>query len=136
MRRSSIAPILVVPALLLAACSAAATEKTPQQEPMSDTFFTGCAYLDRDGDGLADAGDPLLGGFTVTFTLAGGAGFGGETAGGECGTVTVPSGLSSDAWPVVVRMAVPEGAKYKAVASSEIALQHPQARAEFLFVPE
>ena len=136
MRRSAIAPILVVPALLLAAFSSATTEKTPQQEPMSDTYFTGCAYLDKDSDGLADAEDPLLGGFAVTFTLAGGAGFGGETADGQCRTVIVPFGLSSDAWPVVVRMAVPEGSNYRAVASSEITLQHPQTRAEFLFVPQ
>jgi hypothetical protein len=140
MKRSTIAPFLVIPALILVACTGAisgdATEPPPQQAPMSDTFFTGCAYLDQDADGLIDAEDPLLGGFTYTFTLAGGAGFGGETTDGQCGMVTVPSGLSSDAWPVVARMAVPERASYKAIGASEITLQHPRTKAEFLFASE
>jgi hypothetical protein len=130
--------VAVILAVVLVACAALVetdpSNKTTLPKIPADTFFTGCAYLDQDGDGIADRDEDLIGGLLFEVTLAGGTGFGSETTDGRCAVVTVPSGLQDDAWPVVVRMVVPEAAEVKPVGSGKISLQYPETRAEFLFV--
>ena len=106
---------------------------TPRQEVLADTFFSGCAYLDQDGDEGIDPEEPLLGGLTFTVTLAGGAGFGDETSEGQCAFITVPSALPAEAWPIVARMIVPDDLEFKPIGSSTVTLEFSQTRAEFLF---
>ena len=115
--------------ILLVSCANASPSVSP--EPMADTFFSGCAYIDQNGNDALDSGEPLLGGFTFTITLAGGAGFGAETAEGQCATIIVPSALTEDSWPVNARISIPEGSGYEAIGSTEVALEYPQTKAEF-----
>lgn len=127
-------------AALLASCNSSdsldAPDPTPSAEILADTFFSGCAYLDQDGDEAIDPGEPLLGGLTFTITLASGAGFGDETSAGHCAFIVVPSALPADAWPIVARMTADEGLNYKPIGSSTATLEFPQIRAEFLFEAE
>jgi hypothetical protein len=123
---------LSILAILLVSCSN--TTPSASLEPIADTYFSGCAYIDQNDNGTLDSGESLLGGFTFTITLAGGAGFGAETAEGQCATVIVPSALPEDSWPVTARISIPEGSGYEAVGSTEVALEYPQTKAEFPFI--
>jgi len=137
MRKSAIGVGLVMVSLLVSCIGSfqvGRSEPTPTSVVMADTDFSGCAYLDQDDNGIIDPGEPLLGGLTFTITLAGGMGFGGGTGDGRCGFILVPGALPADAWPIMARMVVPEDFGFKAVGPTEIMLQHPQRRAEFLFV--
>jgi hypothetical protein len=132
-----IASILV---LFTASCRVGrpATGSVPAQSQgvASDTFFSGCAYVDEDGNEQLDTGEPLLGGLSFSFTLAGGAGFGAKSVDGECAFVTVPAALPPEAWPVVARVEVPEGYMYSPIGPTEIELERPETRAEFRFSPQ
>jgi hypothetical protein len=100
---------------------------------MSDTFFSGCAYLDENANGAIDPEEPLLGGMTFTVTLPGGIGFGGETSEGYCARITVPGTLPADAWPILARMVASEGVTYEPIGPSEVTLEYSHTRADFLF---
>jgi hypothetical protein len=57
----------------------------------ADTFFTSCAYVDENANGLVDDGDTPIGGMEFTITLAGGAGFGAQTSGLDgCAVAVIP----------------------------------------------
>jgi hypothetical protein len=111
-------------------------ETAPQPQVMSDTFFSGCAYLDEDANGAIESTEPLLGGMTFTVTLATGGGFGADTPEGKCAFITVPGSLQPEAWPVLARMVAPDGAAYEGIGPSEITLENPHTRADFLFTPK
>ena len=127
--------ILFLPGLLACTVSLPARPSSTPTKPevMADTFFSGCAYLDENANGIIDPDDLLLGGMTYTVTLAGGAGFGAGTSDGGCASIIVPGGLSETAWPVQARMAIPDGDAYESIGPSQVTLEYPQTRAEFLF---
>jgi hypothetical protein len=112
------------------------SDTPPQPGVMADTFFSGCAYLDENSNEAIDPEDPLLGGMMFTVTLAGGTGFGGDTSGGQCAFITVPAALPTEAWPILARMVVPEGAGYEPIGPSEVTLEYRQTRANFLLRAE
>ena len=132
MKKNSRSLLIMLAALLSTACNNAAPSASP--EPLSDTFFAGCAYIDQNGNAALDPGEPLLAGFTFTVTLAGGAGFGAKTSEGQCATIIVPSALPKESWPVIARMVTSGGAGYEAVGSSEVVLEYPQTKADFQFI--
>jgi len=132
--------ILLSSTLCVAACAtrvpAIAGGIVGSNDGRSDTFFAGCAYLDQDGNSQFGPGEHLLGGLSFSFTLAGGAGFGGDSAEGQCAFITVPASLPGEAWPVTVRIRVPEGYDFKLVGPAEIELLRPDTKAEFRFTAE
>jgi hypothetical protein len=137
MNREAAAALGLLVVSLLTSCTGSQpvrpSETVPQPQIMSDTFFSGCAHLDANANGAIDPEDPLLGGMTFTVTLAGGAGFGADTSEDECAFTTVPAALPAEAWPIVARMAAPEGAPYEPIGPSEVTLEYPHTQADFLF---
>ena len=106
---------------------------TPLPEVVGDTFFTGCAYLDKNGNGAIDAEDALLGGLTFVVTLAGGDEFSTETSESHCALATVPAALPREAWPVIARMDLAEDVIYVPIGLPEVVLAYPESQAYFLF---
>ena len=106
---------------------------TPLPAPAGDTFFTGCAFLDQNANGLVDSEDTPIERMSFVITLTGGTGFGAATETTGCATVTIPARLGSDAWPVVTHMNMPPASTYVPVGDSEITLSYPDTRANFLF---
>ena len=118
---------------------------SPQIEPsikptwpvVGDLFFTGCAYLDVNGDEQIDAQDEPIARAFFTATLSAGAGFGAETSSNGCGHITIP-GVSSettgDIFPVKLKMEPPSGRGYKLLGAEEIILESPDpSQVDFLF---
>jgi len=137
MNKKIISAIIGIFSLLLGSCTGI-TPPIPSETPsnpslMADTFFSGCAYLDENGNGTIDAEEQLVGGMAFTITFKSGMGFGGQTSDGYCASILVPSALPEEAWPLPARMEVPEGSIYKLVGPSEIILENGQTQADFLF---
>ena len=135
---SKIIPLTLI-SFLLCSCngqhdSMEPATATPTLGVLADTFFSGCAYLDSNGNGEIDPDDPLLENAVFVVTLNGGAGFGGLTSENYCASVTVPGGLNEKFWPVTVRMESPEGTGYELVGPAEIELEYPDDHADFLFI--
>lgn len=124
-------------ALLAAACAIVRQSPEPIKpatvSPLGDTFFTGCAFLDENANGMVDSADALLNDMTFVVTLSGGAGFAGSTQESGCATVIVPASLGSDAWPVVARMKMPQPPAFTPIGEVTVTLSYPDTRAEFLF---
>ncbi|MFC2065412.1 hypothetical protein ACFLXB_09995 [Chloroflexota bacterium] len=132
--------VTLIFALLLVSCSGSniktATEAVDTQTPlavMADTFFSGYAVLDENGNGIKDAGEPLLAGMTFSITLAGGGEFRGQTYEGQSAFITIPSALPEGSWPVKAGMIVPEGSLYELSGPTEINLERGQFIVNFLF---
>jgi hypothetical protein len=101
----------------------------------ADTFFTSCAYVDENANGLVDDGDMPIGGMEFTITLSGGAGFGAPTSGLDgCAVVVIPGGLSAEHWPIVAKMANGEGLEYIPLDEDGLVLEYPDTRSNFLFL--
>jgi hypothetical protein len=127
---------LAVPTSVALTPTSPVPETTPAPMIMADTFFTGCAYLDTNGNGTVDDGDAPIAGADYVVTLSQGAGFGSHTFERDgCATVVVPSALPESAWPVVVEMALPAPLSYVAVGEASFTLTYPDTRADFLFSP-
>lgn len=125
--------ILVVLALLLAACGRS-TSSPPTPAVMGDSNFSGCAYLDANGNGEIDDQDTPIGEMKFTITLSKGAGFGAVTSKKDgCASVLIPSALSETSWPVMARMEAPSGLKIVPVGDSKVELKFPDIHVDFLF---
>jgi hypothetical protein len=137
MNREASASLELLVVVLLASCASAQppppSETVVPLQAMSDTFFSGCAHLDLNSNGEIDPDEPLLGGMTFAVTLPGGGGFGADTSEGECAFIVVPASLPAEAWPVLARMTVPDGAAYNLIGPPEVRLDYPETRADFLF---
>ena len=106
---------------------------SPTQFISADSFFDGCAYLDTNGNGLIDAGDPKLAGFIFSVTFQGGAWTDNRTSEIRCAMAHVPGGLNQDDWPVTARMRPPVGSNFELIGPEEVLLEFPLAKADFLF---
>jgi len=131
-RRKIISAILVVMvALFLSACS---TSATPTPVILADTFFTGCAFLDKNANGLVDSEDTPIGGMSFSVTLSEGTGFGALTSDNDgCASTIIPMGLPREAWPVVAQMKMPQTSTYIPIGEIRVTLEYPDTRADFLF---
>jgi WD40 repeat protein len=99
----------------------------------ADTFFSGCAYLDVNGNGEIDGDDPMISGVAFYVTLPGGGSVRDFTSENDCALAVVPGGLSDEQWPVTATMALPEGTDYTLIGPAEIVLEQSESRADFLF---
>lgn len=116
--------------LLLTACTGLSTPAltlTPQ--PFADVTFSGCAYLDENGNGQVDPQDPGLEGLTFTAL-----GWSDRTSEDGCAFVLIPGGVPDHLWPVVVRMELPEGAPYEPVGPTEITVTQDSRQGHFDFL--
>ena len=83
---------------------------SPTPAIMADTFFSGHAFIDANGNGALDADDPPLEG--ARFTCAG---FGARTGADGVAVVVIPGEWDK---PVEARMAPPEGSGYTLIAAN------------------
>ena len=128
MRKLSSLIVLAFFLVLPLACNltSALNNTTPTPAIMADTFFSGHAFIDANGNGALDADDPPLEG--ARFTCAG---FGDRTGADGVAVVVIPGEWDK---PVEARMAPPEGSGYILIAPTVVTLQNPgQTRADFLF---
>lgn len=99
---------------------------TPTVAVLADTFFSGYAFLDANGNGQLDERDPPLAG--ARFSAAG---FGGRTDAKGYAFIVIPGGWDQ---PVNARMAPPPGSAYTLVGPQEVVLQNSgPTSARFLF---
>jgi acetyl esterase/lipase len=118
--------ITLLPACNLSAPGVPAPIDTPTPVVLADTFFSGRAYIDLNGNQLLDAGDsPLIG---ARFDVMGWGSFTDETG---YAWALIPGGWDE---PVTARMVPPEGSGYTPVGPAEVILQSgTQTSADFLF---
>ena len=111
---------------LLATACRGPIPATPTPHILADTFFSGKAYLDVNGNQEIDATDlPLAGAQYVV------AGWRASTDSNGYATVVIPGGWDQ---PVVAHMAPPEGSDYVLIGPGEVILQNrDKTSAEFLF---
>lgn len=118
-------------ALCVSACN---TSVTPTPTILTDTFFTGCAFLDKNENGIVDDEDTPIGGISFTITLSEGTGFGAITSNDDgCATTIVPMGLPKESWPVVAQMTMPQTPAYIPIGDIKATLEYPDTRVDFLF---
>jgi acetyl esterase/lipase len=95
-------------------------------EILADSFFSGYAYVDANGNKQIDESDPPLEG--AMFTLAG---FGDTTDANGMAFITIPGGWER---PVLAQMRPPKEGGYTLIGPNQVTLQSPgKTRAEFLF---
>lgn len=118
-------------ALFVSACN---TSATPTPVILADTFFTGCAFLDKNENELVDDEDTPIGGMSFTITLSEGTGFGEITSDSDgCATTIIPMGLSKESWPVVAQMTLPQTSAYIPIGDIKVTLEYPDTQVDFLF---
>jgi hypothetical protein len=118
-------------ALLVSACDSSATS-TPVI--LADTFFTGCAFLDKNDNGLIDDKDIPIGGISFTVTMSDGTGFGEITSDSDgCATTIIPMGLPKESWPVLAQMTLPQTSAYIPIGDIKVTLDYPDTQVDFLF---
>ncbi len=116
--------------LLLISCTLSPTpEPTPTPQIFADMAFSGCAYLDENGNGELDPEDPGLEG--LTFTVLG---WSDRTAEDGCALVLIPGGVPDRLWPLVVRMKVPKAAPYEPIGPTEFTLTKDSGQRHFEFL--
>ena len=95
---------------------------------LADTFFSGRAYVDLNGNRLLDSDDPPLAG--ARFSVMG---FGSLTDETGYAWAMIPGGWDK---PAAAKMDPPEGSGYTLIEPDEVTLQSgAQTSAEFLFEP-
>ncbi len=114
-------------AVVLAACSAA--RPTTQVPVMADTFFSGHAFIDSNGNGQVDSGDVPLEGATFIVDVQG-AQFGAKTDATGTAFVTVPGSVQR---PVILTMQPPKDTAYVLIGPARVVGTSPTDKADFLF---
>jgi acetyl esterase/lipase len=101
---------------------------TPTSAVMADSFFSGYAYIDANGNKQIDESDPPLPG--ATFTLMG---FGDMTDDQGHAFIVIPGGWDQ---PVIAKMAPPQDGGYTLIGPVHVTLHSPNnTSARFLFAP-
>jgi len=122
-------PVVLLMALTMLSCQASSLlVGEPSATPMvyADTFFSGRAFGDSNGNGQLDSTDSPL--KDARFTAAG---FGGITDASGYAMIVIPGGWDQ---PVTAQMAPPEGSGYTLIGPTEAILQSGvQNSADFLF---
>jgi hypothetical protein len=115
--------------LLTASCT-----PTPTKPVLADSFFSGQAFLDANGNGKLDSTDTPVENATFIVTLAGGAEFGAQTNKTGNAFVTIPAMVE---YPVTVRMEPPKDSTLLTLEPSTITLSEATGEtATFLFQRE
>ncbi len=126
--------LLPVLGLLLLSALGCGHTMTPTSTPppvLADSFYYGRAYVDANGNGQVDEGDPPLEGVILIATDAEGLSGSGRTDAEGLATAWWPAGST---YPITLRMKPPE--RYILVGPEEVVLQEGEYYvADFLFVP-
>ena len=114
---------------LLAGCASAPTP-TPTIQAIVDSFFSGYAFLDANGNGDIDQEDTPVENATFIVTLQFGGEVGALTNKTGYAFIVAPGGVD---YPVTMRMEAPKDSTLKLIGPSEI-IQHLADEApKFLF---
>lgn len=106
----------------------AVPDESPTPVVLADTFFSGRAYVDQNGNRLLDADDPPLPG--ARFSVMG---FGSLTDKEGYAWAMIPGGWDQ---PVSAQMTPPQGSQYTLIGPDEAILQAGKMNsADFLFAP-
>jgi hypothetical protein len=109
---------LVIIALGLSACTV--LSPTPTPAILADSFFSGYAYLDANGNGQIDSADTPLKDAIFIVQLESGAEFGGNTDETGNAFVTIPAAVQ---YPVTLFMKPPKDSGLTLLGPSSIILQ-------------
>ncbi len=120
---------LVITALGLLACTTLSSTPTPAI--LADSFFSGYAFLDANGNGQLDSADTPLKDAIFIVQLEGGAEFGGLTDESGNAFVTIPAAVQ---YPITLLMKPPEDSTLTLIGPSSIVLQETASeKSSFLF---
>lgn len=103
--------------LLIPTGCAPTSSATPTEEVLIDSFFSGTALLDANGNGQIDSEDTPVENATFVVALQGGAEFGGFTDKIGHAFVTIPGAVD---YPVTLRMEAPKDTTLKLMGPSTI----------------
>lgn len=106
---------------------------TPTVQAMVDSFFSGYAFLDVNGNGEIDSEDAPVENAAFILTLQGGGEAGASTDESGYAFIIAPGGVD---YPVTVRMEPPEGSTLKLIGPQEITFTSPGESPTFLFSSE
>lgn len=103
---------------------------TSTVQPLVDSFFSGYAFLDANGNGELDAEDTPVKNATFIVTLQFGGEVGGLTDKTGYAFIVAPGGVD---YPVKMRMEAPEDSTLKLIGPSEITHELADEAPKFLF---
>ena len=127
MKRMTI--FLSIISLSISACNA--LSPTPTPAVLADSFFSGYAFVDANGNGQIDSADTPLKDAIFIVQLEGGAEFGGLTDESGNAFVLIPAAVT---YPVTLMMKPPAESAFTLIGPPSIVLQEKAGeKANFLF---
>ena len=114
---------------VIAGCAPAPTT-TPTVQPIVDSFFSGYAFLDVNGNGEIDPEDTPVENATFIVTLQFGGEVGAFTDKTGYAFIVAPGGVD---YPVKMRMEPPKDSTLKLIGPSEITHELADESPKFLF---
>lgn len=118
--------------LVLVSC-APKTAPSSTEEAITDSFFSGYALLDANGNGQVDEEDTPVEGATFIVALQGGGEFGDVTGKNGMAFVIIPSSVD---YPVTLRMEAPKDGGLKLLGPSAVTFSAGDESPTFLFQSE
>ena len=125
--------ILSIPVLAIVMISCTPKPTTPAIQPIVDSFFSGYAFLDVNGNGELDPEDTPLENAAFIVTLQFGGEVGAFTDKTGYAFIVAPGGVD---YPVKMRMEPPENSTLKLIGPSEIIHELADESPKFLFSSE
>ena len=122
--------ILSIPVLAMVMLSCAPTPTTPTIQPIVDSFFSGYAFLDVNGNGELDSEDTPVENAAFIVTLQFGGEVGALTDKTGYAFIVAPGGVD---YPVTMRMEPPEDSTLKLIGPSELIHELADEAPKFLF---
>ena len=119
--------------LLISITSCAPKAATPTVQAIVDSFFSGYAYLDVNGNGELDSEDTPVENATFIVTLQFGGEVGAFTDRTGYAFIVAPGGVD---YPVTMRMEPPKDSTLKLIGPSEITHELADESPKFLFSSE
>ncbi len=114
---------------VMTGCAPAPTA-TPTVQPIVDSFFSGYAFLDVNGNGEIDAEDAPVENAAFIVTLQFGGEVGAFTDKTGYAFIVAPGGVE---YPVMMRMEPPKNSTLKLIGPSEITHELADESPKFLF---
>ena len=124
---------LTIIILLIAATGCAPTPTqmpTPTEPVLADSFFSGRALLDANGNGQIDSEDTPIANATFHVEINGVKVFGDATDETGNAFILVPGGVK---YPVDVSMEAPKDSALKLITPSSVTVSAPAGTVQFLF---
>lgn len=128
--RNSIHRLVTIIVLLAVTGCAPASNATPTAQAIVDSFFSGYAFLDANGNGELDSEDTPLENASFIVTLQFGGEVGAFTDKTGYAFIVAPGGAD---YPVKMRMEPPEGSNLKLIGPSEVVHELSDETPKFLF---